>query len=108
MVVRSSIWIIRRTCARAPRKDRPRCHWCKRFVARGTPLTAWKVKVGYRGGSGDNQQNPRSHWNYCARLLCPDCVRCLYFGSWKRVTVAEVHRRYTRGWNPERPGLRSA
>jgi hypothetical protein len=79
------------------------CVWCGRFVRRDTRLTSWRVRVGYRGGPGDNQQNPRSHWNYWKRLLCPPCARVTNIGSWHRVTLAEVERRYARGWDPDRP-----
>jgi hypothetical protein len=62
-----------------------RCRWCGCFVAKGTAPTAWRVPVGVGA-----RQNPRSKWNYWARVLCPSCATCTNVGCWERTTLARV------------------
>ena len=65
---------------------RRRCAWCGLFVRRAQPLTAWRVRVG-RG----SRQNPRSPWNYWARLLCPSCATATDGNEcWQRSDVVTV------------------
>lgn len=68
----------------ARREPPPRCAWCKRFVARSTPLTCWRVRV-----PAQNRQRADDHWNYWARLLCRACAP-LTETLWRKNTTERV------------------
>lgn len=64
----------------------PRCAWCGRFVARATPLVAWRVQV-----APESQQVPDDEWNYWAKRLCPPHAESVHTLWWEAVTLEEAY-----------------